>query len=48
MCWMGVSIEMRRVRELLTVILLLPFALLMAVLTYLDWYVFGDFPKRKF
>lgn len=39
---------MRQVREVVTVVLLLPFALLMAVLTYLDWYVFGNFPKRKF
>lgn len=39
---------MSRVRELLTVILLVPFALVMAVLTFLDWYVFGNLPKRKF
>ena len=39
---------MRWVREFMTVLLLLPFALLMAVLTYLDWYVFVNFLKRKF
>lgn len=39
---------MRQLKEFVQILVLLPFAILMAVLTYLDWYVFGDLPERKF
>lgn len=35
-------------KEKIQIILFIPVALLLAVLTYLDWYVFGNFPERKF
>lgn len=35
-------------KEKIQIILFVPVALLLAVLTYIDWYVFGNFPERKF
>ena len=36
------------VKEKIQIILMIPIAILLAVLTYLDWYVFGNMPERKF
>ena len=36
------------VKEKIQIILMIPVAILLAVLTYLDWYVFGNMSERKF
>lgn len=35
-------------KDLLLKIIMAPVALLLALLVYLDWYVFGNLPERKF